>query len=246
MTESNPSIEFMAQRTIRYKTYIKRALTEAFRNVFAHHPDTLLERTKVTIDYPRSESDYPCLIVRLFERDIKNAGIAHEEHLLGDGSEEAPDSAGHWRFKHYFYHGDLEFAVYGLSSKDRDLISDTVVQTIGMGDLAAYTNEFFDRIYPDETASAYPDSIWHYINIDSDELQGFGETQAAVPWGSEDDLMYQTSYRVKVFGEFYSVPPHMPAELVRQVIQYPYIAGVEPTPQGNPDDGGAWIGTIGP
>lgn len=228
---------FLPQQTIRYKTYVKTALVEAFRDVFEHHIDELLSRTKVTIDYPRTEADYPALVVRFFERDITNAGVGHEEWIKGDGT--GDDEGGVFRFKHYFYHADLEFAVYGLSSLDRDLISDSVVQTITMGNLADYTNRFFERIYPDE--GKYPDSIWHYINIDADEMQGFGETQNATPWGSEDDLMYQTSYRIKVFGEFYSVPPNIPGGIIEKVIQYPYIGGIEDVPEGTSGDGADWI-----
>lgn len=230
---------FLPQRTIKYKTYVKTALTEAFGAVFAHHVDEILRGTKVTIDYPRTEAAYPALLIRFFERDIQNAGVGHEEWLVGDGSEDTTNP-NHYKFKHYLYHGDVEFAIYALSSLDRDLIADTVVQTLGMGQLEDYTNRFFDRIYPDESSGQIPDSVWHYINLNTDTIQGFGESQTAVPWGSEDDLTYMTSYRIPVFGEFYSVPPDTPTSLIAKITQYPYIQGVEDVPTGDPDDGAQW------
>lgn len=231
---------FLPQQTIKYKTYIKEALVEAFSDVFKNHVDDILQDTHVTIDYPRTEAQYPSLIVRFFERDIQNMGVGHEEWLKGDGSNDSIELA-RYRFKHYVYHADIEFAVYALSSWDRDLISDTVVQTIGMGELEDYTNRFFERIYPDESTNQVPDSIWHYININSDTITGFGESQAPVPWQSEDDLTYMTSYRIPVFGEFYSVPPDTPATLIQKITTYPYIGGIEDVPTGDPNDGAQWV-----
>lgn len=233
---------YLPERTTRYKTYVKHALVEALKPVFEKHKDELQQHTRVTIDYPRKEAHYPTVVIRFFEREIKNAGVGHEEWIVGvedDGSTLAPGEA--YRFKHYFYSGDIEFAVHALSSLDRDLISDSLVQTIAFGNLEGYTNQFFNRIYPNEAHHQIPDSIWHYININADLLQGFGENQVPTPWMSEDDLVYLTSYRVRVFGEFYSVPPDAPAEFIEKVIQYPYIARVDPVPTGNPDDDAPWL-----
>jgi hypothetical protein len=180
------------------------------------------------------------VLIRFFERDITNAGVGHEEYV--DLSLLDLDGvSGVFKFKHYFYHADIEFAIMALSSLDRDLVADSVVQTIAMGTLEDYTNRFFNRIYPRESENQYPDSIWHYVNINSDQIQGFGEGQNVPVWGSEDDLVYQTSYRVRAFGEFYSVPPETPINIIEAVTQYPYIAGLEDVPTGDPDDGGQWV-----
>jgi len=230
-------MNYLPQQTIKYKTYIKTAAVDALRDVFDHHVDEHLARTKVTIDFPRTESDYPSVIVRFFEKEIINAGIGHEELIQlsnADGS-----YAGTFKFKHYFYKGDIELATYSLSSLDRDLITDSLVQTIAMGDLEAYTNRFFSRIYT-SNQQQYPDSASHYININSDNIMGFGETQQNVPWQSEDDLLYLSNYRIPVFGEFYSLPPDLPAPFIEQVLAYPYLEGPEEVPTGDVGDGGEW------
>jgi hypothetical protein len=143
------------------------------------------------------------------------------------------------KFKHYFYKGDIEIMIYALSSLDRDLIADTIVQTISMGDLSTYTNSFFNRIYPSDS-DVYPDSIGHFININTDKILGFGETTTGVPWESEDELIYNTSYRVEVFGEFYSLPPEFSYEYVSQVFLYPYIGGLDSVPSGL-SNGTTWV-----
>ena len=229
---------YLPQKTIKYKTYIKTALVEALRDVFQNHVDKHLTKTKVTIDYPRTESDYPAVIVRFFEKNITNAGIGHEEWIRlsnTDGTD-----AGSFKFKHYFYKGDIELAIYALSSLDRDLIADSLVQTISMGNLEEYTNRFFGRIYTGNE-SAYPDSASHYININADEIMGFGDNQQPVPWQSEDDLLYLSSYRISIFGEFYSLPPDLPVGLVERVLDYPYIQALESVPTGDTGDGAQWM-----
>lgn len=233
---------FLPQQTITYKTYLKTAVTEAFRAVFQHHIDDLLAKTNVTIDFPRKESDYPCLLIRFYEREINNMGVGHIEHIQVDGPDGQPldSEGGVFDFKHYLYKGDIEYAIYGLSSLDRDLVADSVVQTLGMGSLEEYTNRFFERIYPDERRAEYPDSIWHMININTDLIKPVSENQEATPWLSEDDLIYRGGYRTPVFGEFYSVPPDLPKQYVEKVLQFPYIGGLEEIPKGNVEDESFW------
>lgn len=221
---------YSPERTIKYKTYIKTALVESLRPVFEQHVDKKLNNTKVIIESPKERQAFPSVVVKFYEREIMNAGVGHEE-LVAD-----PDG-GNWKFKHYFYEGDIELGVNTLSALDRDLIADTLVQTLAMGDLTSYTNNFFNRIYPPD-ADAIPDSVGHFININTDRIQGFGETTTKVPWESEDDLVYTMSYRVKVFGEFYSLPPDFPHEYISKVFLYPYIGGFEPVPSGNQGESG--------
>jgi|GEM_PF-1978936 len=231
-------MSYLPEKTIKYKTYLKTALVEALKPVFNSHIDQKLQPTKVTIDMPKERQSFPAVVVRFYENEITNAGVGHEEHFFDENKNS-------WKFKHYFYKGEVELAINALSSLDRDLIADTLVQTIAMGDLAEYTNNFFNRIYP-QNSEAYPDSAGHFININADRIVGINESQTAVPWGSEDDLIYTSSYRVEVFGEFYSLPQDAPYELVSKIFVYPYISGTniegvdEPLPSGTEGEGG-WI-----
>jgi len=233
----NAAPVYLPEKTIHYKTYLKRSLVQALRDVFKAHPDSPLQETKVTLDNPRTEADYPAVVIKFYERKIENAGIGHEE--IVDLSEDDNTPIGSYRFKHYFYWGDVEFALRALSPKSLDLVADTLVQTIAMGNLESYTNRFFTRIYPDE--GEQPESVWHSININADQISGFGEGQSPTPWMSEDDLVYEVNYRVSVFGEFYSPPPEFPMQYISDVIVYPWFEGVEEVPTGDPNDGAPWI-----
>lgn len=227
---------WLPQRTVRYKTYVKTAIVEGLQDVFHNHVDHMLRKTRVSIDYPKDELDYPTVLVRFFEREIKNAGVGHEQFL---SVVDAAGTEGMFRFKRYFYTGDIEIAIYALSSLDRDLLADSVVQILTMGKMEEYTNRFLGRIYI--SSDQDPTAANHFININTDSIAGFGETQGPTPWESEDDLVYSTSYRTKVFGEFLSLPPDMPIGYVEAVKVYPYVGGVEPVPEGTVEgDQGEW------
>lgn len=232
----------LPEQTVPYKTWIKTSLVESLRNVFDSHPDSRIRThdavrdgkpikagTKVSIEYPTSELHYPSIVVRFFEREVKNAGVGHVEYILVDELDSIAT-----KFRHYLYDGDIEFAIFALSSLDRDLISDSLIQTLAMPDMAAYTKEFWDRIYwPEGVNEVNNKGNWNYVNLNTDKIQGFGETQTPQPWLSEDQLVYQTSYRLGIFGEFYSLPPvDVPsAGLIQQVNIYPYEQWIPNTPK---------------
>ena len=210
-------------QTIKYKQYVKETLVEALRAVFASHPDQILANTKVDIDFPMTEAQYPAVIVRFFERTIQNAGVAHTEFLPELDPNTGDPTGAYIKFKHYLYNGDIEFAIYALSSYDRDLVADSLVQTLTMGDLEAYTDQFLNRVYEANPVSD-PGSLDHFINLNTDKIMGFGETQQMAPWGPEDVMVYQTSYRVGISGEFYSrTPPNTVHGVVDRVEAYPYM-----------------------
>jgi hypothetical protein len=235
----------LPERTIPYKSYVKAAIVEALREVFLNHPDSKLRKTKVSIEFPTSQLSYPAIVVRFVERSIENAGVGHVEFLFVES-----DDPVAFKFRHYLYHGDIEFGVYALSSLDRDLISDTLVQTLSMPDMAEYTENFFSRIYYPINIEADPNGApgsdedprnkhrWNYLNLNTDRLSPMGETQTPQPWLSEDQLVYQSSYRVGIMGEFYSLPPEEAIDgfgTVQKVNVYPYLDGLESRPEGTPD-----------
>jgi hypothetical protein len=145
------------------------------------------------------------------------------------------------RFKHLLYTGDLEFTILALSTLDRDLISDSIVEILMLGDLQPWTNQWLTRVYrPDPNLE--PASVEHFININTDTLEPSGESQAPVPWEAEDQLIYTVSYRTNVLGELYSRAPSQEVfGFVERVETYPYDPWVgEPVPNPHPEDPEPW------
>lgn len=223
---------------IRYKTYLKKAFTQALRPVFQNHPDSLVSDTRVTLDMPMTEQEYPAIVIRFYERDFKNMGVAHEEYIENLDSDGLPNGRFQ-KYRHFLYHGDIEFAVYALSTYDRDLVSDSLVQALTMSDTEIYTNALLARIYVGNEDSV-PGSTSHFVNLNTDSIQGFGETQVPAPWGPEDKVVYTASYRANISGEVYSRnQPNVNYGLIENVEMYPYMTNLEgiPTPKwSGPDD----------
>lgn len=190
----------LPEKTIKYKTYLKSTLVNALQPVFTGHPDPFLQDVKVTLDFSMTREAYPAIVIRFFERDIKNIGVGHIE-IVYDATlnENIP-------FKHYLYNGDIEFAIYALSSYDRDIMADALIHTIAFGDLYDYSKDFWTSIVSPDT-DTIPDALFNFATLGRDTLYGFGETQIPTPWKAEDQLLYLTNYRVPIFGEFYSIPP---------------------------------------
>jgi hypothetical protein len=115
------------------------------------------------------------------------------------------------------------------------------VEILQMGDLEPWTNELLKRVYQPGPADEPADQE-HYVNINTDTLQEYAEEQQPVPWGAEDQLLYRTSLRMQVMGEFYSrVLPSPIFGLVERVDTYPYQGDLgEPIPDPHPDDPSPW------
>lgn len=137
-------------------------------------------------------------------------------------------------YHHSLYQGDLAFEVYGLNSPDRDKIADALVEIVQMGTVGEEGKTFQERIY--DTIGLSPYSDWHFIAINTDILQGFGEREELAPWMPEDVWVYRCEYRVPIIGEFYSITPKGSKgtlELVKRVKLYPWnTAGISNEPKG--------------
>lgn len=251
-------MNYLPELSVKYKTYLKASVQQGLEAVFAAHPDPLIRTrtetfegrvvtrgTKVTVEWPKTRDRYPAILVRFYERNVQRMGVGHEEWIQVKTADHAPV-----KMFHNIYDGDLEFAIYGLSNYDRDVMSDGLVQAVTMGSLEGWTNHFMTQLYgqsydyathADADISTVPDAHWNFVNINHDTISGFGETQAPVPWQSEDDQLYISQYRVAVMGEFYSVPPvDLSNEYVAKVPVYPYIKDIDPVPPGKPGDPAQW------
>ncbi len=229
-----------AQSTVSYRTYLKEAIIEGLRSAFATHPDEYFRGIPVRLSYSRERADYPIIIVRYYERYLRSAGVGHTEWIK-ISPEGLPDR--YQRFKHFFYGGDLDFEIVTLSAKDRDWLGDALVNIIGMSDTEAYMQGFLDRIYkPDGTGE--PGSLRHFVNLKNEDFGGYGDQEGEAPWEPEqgDMYIYRTNYRVGVFGEFYSRQiENVDYGVVQAVETYPWMDGIEPRPNPNPEVPTPWI-----
>lgn len=228
------------QQTVRYRTYIKETISEALREVFAQHPDKLMRGLKIGPELPTDRSSYPAIVIKYFNRNLRNAGVGHHEWkvITPDGYEPKQ----YQKFRHFMYNGDIEFKILAMSTKDRDFLADALVQAIGMADSEHYTQAFLNRVYEADPV-AEPQSQYHFINLSTDEFSEVGDQEGMAPWMEEDLFVYSSTFRVPIFGEFYSRLLTDPTSygLVQKVEIYPWIPDFEVEPTPNPEDPALWV-----
>jgi hypothetical protein len=225
------------QQTVAYKTYLKETLVEALRNVFVNHPDPTFRNTKVQLGYSLQRADLAnTIVIRYYERFLRSAGVGHREwHNVSDDVNPA-----YQNLKHFLYKGDIEFEIVTLSARDRDWLSDALVTLIGMGETESYMQAFTNRVYY-SNANLEPGSVAHFVNLQTEDFNGTGDTEGPAPWLAEENdvYVYRTGYRLPVFGEFYSrLIIGTSYSKVEKVEIYPWMQDfeTEPNPLPSPAD----------
>lgn len=197
---------YIPQTTVQYKTFVKRALVESIQDGFANNLDPTIQTAKVAIDFTEDDFTLPAIIIKFYESQIPNAGVGHFEWLPYPITADPTDPSTNFiEYQHRMYKGDIEFEIFGESSADRDIISDALVEMLSMNEVSTSGQQFTQRFYWDFQNTPY--GIWHYPTLNLDMITGMGEQTTLAPWNPEDQLVYQTSYRVPIFGEFYSYTP---------------------------------------
>lgn len=208
--------------------FVKRGIVQALQDAFSGHPDPTVANSRVSVDFGHDRWKLPGVIVKFYERELPNAGVAHVEYLPS-----ATNSLQYYMYYHRRYKGDISFDIYGQSGVDRDLMRDALVEVLAMTDATTGGYAFIQRLY--WALADTPYGLWHYPVLNLDLITGYGEQVAIAPWQPEDMLVYQASYRVPIIGEFYSnTPADPPFEAIDQVDLYPYTA-TDPLPADNPD-----------
>lgn len=229
---------YVRQYTLQYSTFIKRALVEALRDAYSNHPSKTVANSNVNVDLPQTEAAFPATVIKFFERTMPNAGVGHFEMLPNPADPGYPDNVTTYiKYYHRMYKGDISFDIYALSAPDRDIMRDALVEVLAMQDTTAGGNAFINRLYYDMADTPY--GSWHYPVLNLDLITGYGEQESKPGWAPEDRLIYEVTYRVPIFGEFYSNTPAAPQgeSLLSEVDVYPWIPDIDAAPT-NPPQGG--------
>lgn len=230
---------YTPQITLQYVTFIKRAITESLQQAFKNHPDPTVAKARVAIDFGHDRWRMPGVIIKYYERELPNAGVGHVEYLPSPQDPDPSHPSLFIKYYHRMYKGDVAFDIYAMSSIDRDLIRDGLIEVLAMTDVTGPGENFINRFY--NALNSTPYGLWHFPVLNLDKITGYGEQAMIAPWEPEDMLVYQASYRVPIFGEFYSTTPTFPSStgLLEEVDIYPYLPAFDPTPEENPDVPGA-------
>ena len=208
----------MAQRTdlgvARHRRLVYDTVIPAIQDVFAAYTrERQFANLRVTMDYPLVEIDYPCLVVEYTPQRVVNAGVGHEEWFMDDNN-----ILRKWH--HSRFEGTIEFNVFALTTKDRDLLADAMEEMIRFGRLDPQLTKFFYDIYGQPTAPVTPQ--YTQIMFNADEIDGGGNSVSIAPWSPEDTLVYETSLSCVVHGGLYSVLPTDTWEYVDKAVAQGY------------------------
>lgn len=244
--------KYVPQQTLQYSTFIKRALTESIQDSFAVHPDKTVQNTKAAIDFTHDRFRLPAVIIKFNDPDIYNAGVGHVEWLPD------PNLEGQFiKYMHRIYQGEVTFEIWGMTAVDRDLVRDALIEILLMtdptstiGGTTTQGDAFIQRLYYYLNSTPY--GLWHFPVLNLDELHGRGERTSIAPWIPEDVLVYQVSYSMPIFGEFYSITPPEPTTYgkLTEVDFYPQQVDtsgnpIDPAPGAYPDPLGYWYSFTG-
>ena len=224
------------QAPVGYKTTINRTVVTALRSAFTDaYPEQDFQNLNVAVDYPLTEIEYPAIICRYQEYTIPNAGVGHREYF--------PDPYGNLReWNHRRYEGSMEFSIYALSTLDRDVLSDALIEIISFGTLNDLLNNFFITVYGAIGVNVGTLGLLHQISLNTDRITAMGESNSIAPWEPEDVLVYTNGYMVQCNGGFYNTPQtNAPLGLIQNVIMEPYIEGDDPPTDDDPSNQWSYV-----
>ncbi len=190
----------MATRTDRnvssHRRLVYRTIIESLRDAFdgfytREHQFTDL---KITQQYPLKKVDFPAIVIEYQNTLVANAGVGHVEWFADQNGELR-------RWHHNRFEGSLYFTIYALSTLDRDILADALVEVVRFGTLDTQLNRFFEGIYP----SGEKWLAFQQIQLDSDQLHSSGDSASIAPWQPEDMLVYTAAYSVAIQGGYYNV-----------------------------------------
>lgn len=209
------------QNIASHRRLVTEGVVSALRDTFGatYNREPQLANLRVTNDHPLTEIEYPCIVVEYEPSRIRNAGVGHEEWFV-----DANNVFRKWH--HSRFEGSVTFSIYGLSTLDRDLLSDALIEVLRFGRLDVQLDKFFIDIYGDP-ASTTVDLLFSQLMLNVDDIAGGGNSEGLAPWSPEDTLVYSTSHSLEIHGGYYNVIPTQTWQVVTKATASPYEEDVE-------------------
>lgn len=204
-----------------YRRFVVATIIAALRDAFdqGYNRDQQLQDLHIVDKHPFVKTEYPAIVVGFVDRRVSNAGIGHEEWFT--------DEQGVLRkWHHSRFEGAINLDLYALSTLDRDLLADATIEIIRFGRLDAQLLRFFTEIYGNPNTGVQ--FLLNQLMLNSDEIDGRGDSSTIAPWQPEDQLVYMTGYTLEAHGGFYNTTITDTFEYVTNVEVDPYLEGDVP------------------
>lgn len=213
-----------------FHTALTREVTDALRDTFDdQYPEEYFRGIYAGPEFQQDRQRYPAIIWRYQIRELKNVGLGH---FIQDVDE---DTGSEVEWQQWLFWGTATFNALSLTTQGRDELVDNLLAVLAHGRKDPVLGRFHQDIY---------DNDWILLYLMTERLVWTGNNTLPAPWGSEDEVIYQTGYSCDITGEFFSDP--YTSELIRisNIRFYPYRPD-QTVPKGSqkPEDINApWIG----
>lgn len=215
------SVPLRITGVVNYRRFVVDTIISALRSVFDtdYNRERMFQGLRVVDKFPLSKTDYPAIVVEFVDRRVSNAGVGHEEWF--------PDITGVLRkWHHSRFEGSINLDIHARSTTDRDLLSDALVEILRFGRLDQQLLKFFLGVYP----GAYYGAtgvlfLTNQLIINTDEVDGRGNSATLAPWAPEDTLIFSTGYTLETHGGFYNAPLTDVYTYVQSLQLFPYAQG---------------------
>lgn len=188
-------------RVAGHRRLVVESLVYALRSVFdgGYDRDRQLVNLQVVSAYPLDKMDWPTIIVEYENTLVQNAGVGHEEWF-----NDAGNILRKWN--HNRFEGTVNFTILAFTPLDRDIAADALVEILRFGRLDPAMHSFFDGIYGLESDTNV-ELRFTQLMLNTDIINGGGNSESIAPWNAEDVHVYETSHSVEIHGGYYNVIP---------------------------------------
>lgn len=204
-------------------TPAKKLIIEALRETFTSlYPNTSMASMNINMEYPYKTEHYPGIWVRFSPHKIQSSGL--QPARQGDGE----------IFSVWYFEGTFNLVIIALTSKERDLISDGVIEAYAFAALMPSASPFYTKITNSDLIN---------MSLQQDILTAGGQTETiGTPW-DDDKIAYEDRYSFEVVGQVRSrVQNDVVFTTLSEVQTFATVTNVEGAPDNSPpdDDDGTW------
>lgn len=162
-------------------TPTKKLIIRALRATFtAMYPNDKMSSINIDMEYPYKEEHYPGIWVKFSPHKIQASGIDPTRHASNE------------IYSVWHYEGTVSFVIIALSSKERDLISDGIIEAYAFAYMMPSVSPFYTTINTSNLIN---------MSLQSDILSPGGQTETiGTPW-DDDKIAYEDRYSFEVIGQ---------------------------------------------
>lgn len=189
-----------------FRVAVLREVIGALEKVYTiDYPDPLLRNLHIGLEYQDVKEKFPSIVITFLERMLQRAGLGH---LNPKEFETGEQIVNRWIFQ-----GGITFTLLALTTFDRDLLADSLLDVMAFGKQSERNVIFHDDI---------EDNDWIPISLMTDHALPGGNTTTPSPWGNTNEQLYQTSYTFDCFGQFFSDPATGDLVRLSQINTFPF------------------------